>query len=72
MTKQDEMRNRESCWNKAKDNEVIFVLRGQDYSSPKAIMFWIMENLTTTPEAKLRDAFNAAMAMKAQSRKAPD
>ena len=61
------------CWNHAKDDEPVFVLRGQDVSSPNVVMEWISLNINTAPEEKLREAFECVMAMrKYQDKKIAD
>lgn len=40
MLKKEELENPESCWNKAKDDERVFVLLGRDVASPEAIRAW--------------------------------
>jgi hypothetical protein len=54
----------DSCIAKAADNEMLFVLRSQDISSPRLVLEWIKENLETAPEDKLREAFECAINMK--------
>jgi len=57
----------------AKDNEPIFVLRGQDKSSPKMILTWMAENFENLSSQRLQEAFDTAMAMKRYpNRKHPD
>jgi hypothetical protein len=34
-----------SCWNKAKDEELVFVLLGRDRASPVAIRAWCEERI---------------------------
>jgi len=41
MRKIDEVNNPNSCLNKAKDNELIFVLLERDEAAPIAIQAWI-------------------------------
>lgn len=61
------------CYDKAGLDEPLFVLRGQDTSSPKIVLEWIKDNFETVSEEKLRKAFDAALAMKRWSpRKAAD
>jgi hypothetical protein len=58
---------------KAKDNEPIFVLRGQDKSSPKLILAWMAENFENLSNQRLQEAFDTLMAMKRwPNRKHPD
>lgn len=41
MRKIDEVNNPNSCFNKARENELIFVLLGRDEAAPIAIQSWI-------------------------------
>ncbi len=41
MLKRDELEIATSCFNKARDNELIFVLLGRDVAAPAAIAEWI-------------------------------
>ena len=34
-----------ACYDKAEPTEPLFVLRGQDYSSPAVVDFWVLGNL---------------------------
>lgn len=45
MRKKDEIQNPESCWNKAKDDENLFVLLGRDRSAPYTIRCWANERI---------------------------
>ncbi len=61
-----------STFNKAGEAEELFILRGQDSSSPKIILQWIIENLHCS-DGKLREAFEIALSMnKARNRKPAD
>jgi hypothetical protein len=40
-TKREEMDDPNSCWNKAKDDEPVFILLGRDISAPYAIEMWV-------------------------------
>lgn len=51
------------CYDKARADEPIFVLRAQDLSSPGVVLEWIKANIETAPPAKLRQAFESALAM---------
>lgn len=73
MEKLKEIYSDDSCLNKAKDNEMLFVLRGQDMTSPQVILEWIKVNFNHLPEDKLNEAFNCALKMKeTKGRKMPD
>ncbi len=45
MLKRDEIADPNSCWNKAVENEVLFVLLDRDEAAPATIRFWISERL---------------------------
>lgn len=40
MIKRDEATNNDSCWNKARDDERIFVLLARDPAAPETLRFW--------------------------------
>lgn len=63
MTKGKELTTH-GCLSKAKDDEMLFILRAQDYSAPLVVLEWIKHNFSTCPEDKLREAFECAMEMK--------
>lgn len=45
MKKCDELSDPNSCLNKAKDDEQLFVLLGRDLAAPAAVRFWIEERV---------------------------
>ena len=45
MTKAQELANTNSCWNKADDHEMVFILLGRDLAAPAAIRAWIDERI---------------------------
>lgn len=53
----------QGCLGKAKYDEMLFILRAQDVSSPKIVLEWIKENLHCNDE-KLREAFECVLVMK--------
>lgn len=57
---------------KVRDDEDIFVLRGQDITAPRMIVRWIEFNIFTAPDEKLREAFECALRMRHQGTKMPD
>jgi hypothetical protein len=62
-----------NCWKNAKEDEPVFVLRGQDVSSPNVVMEWINLNINTAPVEKLQEAFDCVLAMrKYQNKKIAD
>ena len=46
MIKHDEIEHTESCFNKARDNERLFVLLARDPAAPVAIRAWIAERIS--------------------------
>ena len=71
MKKQQEDCLLTSTWRKAREDETLFILRGQDQSSPEIILQWIIRNMHCSDE-KLREAFECALDMKRESLKAAD
>ena len=53
-----------STFNKASNDETLFILRAQDITAPLAILKWIEVNFLNCSEVKLMDAFNCALKMK--------
>lgn len=45
-------------------DEPVFILRAQDFTSPKTIILWLAENIETLPEEKARRALEKALAMR--------
>ncbi len=51
-----------SAFDKAwKAGEQTFAIRSQDKTSAKCIVFWILENIDTAPEKKLKHALEDAL-----------
>ena len=63
MTKSEELEDPNSTWNKAGENEPLFILRGQDVTAPKVVLEWIKLNCENCEPSKLRDAYKAVQAM---------
>lgn len=63
----EEIHNPESCLNKARLDEMIFVLRATDPAAPATIQFWmdqrIQLGLNQADDVKLRRARHAMEAM---------
>lgn len=56
------------CFRKARERgEQTFTLVEHDPTAPYTILEWIRLNWATAPDAKLRDAFEDALAMRASS-----
>lgn len=45
MIKGAEAAHPDSCWNRAREDEIIFVLLGRDAAAPKAIRAWCNERI---------------------------
>jgi hypothetical protein len=62
------------CFEKAiMRGQQTFTLVAQDITAARTIMFWLMENIETAPDEKLRDAFEDALRMRHYgNRKYPD
>jgi hypothetical protein len=45
MIKHEELSNPNSCLNRAKDDELVFVLLGRDRAAPAAIRAWVDERV---------------------------
>ena len=66
MLKKDELAiGAKGCLAKAKDDEMLFILRAQDKTAPWVIIDWIKCNFQSCPDNKLREAFECALTMKA-------
>jgi hypothetical protein len=67
MIKRDEIRDPKSCINKARDDEMLFVLLGRDPAASAAIHAWIEERinlgLNLPEDAKIQEAIKAACDM---------
>ncbi len=48
---------------RVKEDEDVFVLRAQDYTSAKTIVLWIAENIEDAPPEKMREALEVAIKM---------
>ncbi len=72
-TKSFEQNSPNSTWNKALPDEPVFVIRASDLTGPETILKWIVRaEVLGVNEAKLREAFECAMAMRRyQSKKTP-
>ena len=86
MTKKELREDPSSCWNKAADDEPLFILRAQDMIAPTLVRDWankltqLMVHVPVPPggtrkdvSAKTKGAFDTANAMEAwPNRKYPD
>lgn len=67
MLKRDEIEDTESCFNKAQDNERLFVLIARDPAAPAAIRAWIAERIrlgkNVAGDSQIAEAFECANLM---------
>ena len=67
MIKRDEIANPNSCLNRARDDEMLFVLLERDDASPATLRFWISERIklgkNQPGDAQLVEAEEAARYM---------
>jgi hypothetical protein len=70
MKKRDELADTTSCLNRAKEDELLFVLLGRDRAAPFAIRAWtahrIRLGLNSANDAQIAEALACADAMEAQ------
>jgi hypothetical protein len=67
MVKRMEKTDRQSCWNKADNDELVFVLLGRDKAAPHAIREWARERVrigkNKMQDHQIQEALNAAKSM---------
>lgn len=67
MRKRDELADPNSCLNRAKDDEMIFVLIGRDVAAPRAIRAWVSERIrlgkNSEHDAQVQEALDCANSM---------
>jgi hypothetical protein len=70
MRKNEEVANPNSCFNRAGDDELMFVLLARDPAAQVAILAWIQERirlgLNTLNDQKMLDAIECAALMEEQ------
>lgn len=70
MNKRDEIEYTESCLNKARDNERLFVLLARDPAAPIAIRAWVKERLrlgkNVLTDAQIIEALDCANLMEVE------
>jgi hypothetical protein len=68
MVKREELANPNSCLNRAKDDEMVFVLLGRDPAARIAIHAWVAERLrlgkNNSSDPQIVEALQVATAMK--------
>ena len=69
MLKRDEIADPTSCWNKAKDDDIVFILLQGDDASPETIRFWVNKRIelgkNKPGDRKMVTALQAADAIEA-------
>jgi len=64
MRKTEELADQNSCLNRAKDDEMLFVLLGRDIAAPAAIRAWCKERIrlgkNKRDDAQIREALACA------------
>jgi len=72
MIKRDEIEYTESCLNKARDDERLFVLLARDPAAPIAIRAWVAERVrlgkNTPDDAQVVEALDCAQRMEVERR----
>ena len=67
MKKRDELADPNSCFNRAADDEIIFVLLARDVASPAAVVEWVLERCRRGKnkiiDAQIIEALECAVAM---------
>lgn len=76
MIKRDEIEYAESCLNKARDSERLFVLLARDAAAPVAIRAWVAERLrldkNKADDPQIVEALECARLMEIERREAED
>ena len=67
MRKIVEINTPSSCLNKAKDDEMLFILLGRDKAAPQAILYWcetrIRMGLNVKDDPQIKEAMRCALEM---------
>ncbi len=73
MRKSEEAANPNSCWNKAKDDEHMFILLGRDRAAVKAVRAWCEVRMglgmNKLSDDKIQEAFAWAREVEAELNK---
>jgi hypothetical protein len=76
MIKHDELFNPDSCWNRATDGEMVFVLLGRDADDADTIRFWISKRIARgknkPDDEQMLDAEQCARVCEQQAANRPD
>jgi hypothetical protein len=72
MRKRYEVNCETSCFNKAKEDEMLFVLLGRDSAAPATISFWIAERIrqgkNKHSDPQIIEAMECAITMESQNK----
>lgn len=72
MRRKFELADPESCFNRAEDEEMLFVLLARDAAAPVAIRAWVEERIrlgkNQVDDAQIREALGCARIMEEQRR----
>lgn len=52
------------CLDQGAADMQVFPLLGRDASAPTVVAFWILQNISTAPPEKLREALESALTMR--------
>jgi hypothetical protein len=67
VIKSEELKNPRSCMNRARDDEIVFVLLGRDAAAPAAIRAWCDERIrlgkNRIDDAQIIEAYACAIRM---------
>ena len=70
MIKSDELSNPNSCMNRARDDEMTFVLLARDEAAPSVIHFWAAERVRLGKnkpyDSQIQEALACAVKMESQ------
>jgi hypothetical protein len=73
VIKKDEAEHRNSCWNKARDDERVFVLLARDRAAPAAIRAWVDERrrlgLNVFMDPQIQEALDCADRMEDEQKR---
>jgi hypothetical protein len=74
MRKTEELSDQNSCLNRAKDDEMLFVLLGRDIAAPAAIRAWCRERIRLgkndfEEDEQIAEALQCAVAMERDQKK---
>jgi len=74
MIKKMEQADGQSCWNKAHEEEMVFVLLERDLAAPYAIREWAKKRIelgkNTTDDHQIKEALGAALFMERRDKSA--